>query len=48
MIECRLLSKERAKVVQNLPLPLIMEYHTNKVEVARFFKAISNMLARPT
>jgi hypothetical protein len=31
-------------VLQNLSLPLIMEHHINRVEVSRFFKAISNML----
>jgi hypothetical protein len=44
MLECRLLSKERPTVLQNLPLPLIMEHHINTVEVSRFFEAISNML----
>jgi len=39
MIECRLLSKERPTVLQNLPLPLIMEYHMNTDEVSRFFKS---------
>jgi hypothetical protein len=44
MLECRLFSKERLTVLQNLPFPLVMKHRINTVEVTRFFKAISNML----
>ena len=44
MIECSILSKERPTVLQNLPLPLIMQYHINTVDVSRFLKTISHML----
>jgi len=44
MLECNLLYKERPTVLRNLPLPLILKYHINRVEVSRFFKTIFNML----
>ena len=44
MIECSPLSKERPTVLQNLPLPLIMQHHINTVDVSRFLKTIFHML----
>jgi len=44
MLECSLLRKERPTVIQNLPLPTIMKYHINTVEVTRFITAIFQML----
>ena len=44
MLECSLLCKERPTVIQNLPLPTIMKYHINTVEVTRFMTAFFQML----
>ena len=44
MIECSLSSKELPAVLQNLPLPLIMQYHINRVDVSRFLNNIYHML----
>jgi len=44
MLECSLLCKERPTVIQNLPLPTIIKYHINTVEVTRFITAILQML----
>jgi hypothetical protein len=44
MIECSLFSKEQPAVLQNLPLPLIMQFHTNTVDVCRLLKNIYHML----
>ena len=43
-LECSMLSKECPTVLQNLPIPLIMKYHINIVNISRFFKAIFHML----
>jgi hypothetical protein len=44
ILECSLLSKERPTALQNLPLPHIMKYHINTVDVSGFFKAIFHVL----
>ena len=44
MIECSLFSKERPAVLQNLPLPLIMQYHINTVDVSSLLNTIYRML----
>ena len=44
MIERSLLSKEQPTVLQNLPLPLILQYHINTVDVSRFLKTTFHML----
>ena len=44
MIECSILSQERPAVLQNLPLPLIMQYHINTVDVSKLLKNIFHML----
>ena len=43
-IECSLHSKEQPTVLQNLLIPLIMQYHINTVDVSRFLKTIFHML----
>jgi len=44
MTDCNLFSKERPAVFQKLPLPQIMQYHINMVEVSRLIKNIYHML----
>jgi hypothetical protein len=44
MTDCSLFSKERPVVFRKLPLPLIMQYHINTVEVSRLIKNIYHML----
>jgi hypothetical protein len=44
MTDCSLFSKERPVVFRKLPLPLIMQYHINTVEVPRLIKNIDHML----
>jgi hypothetical protein len=44
ILDCNLLSKERPTALQNLPLPQMMKYHINTVDISRFFKAIFHML----
>jgi len=44
MTECSLFSKDRPAVLQNLPLPLIMQFHIHTVDVYRLIKNIFQML----
>jgi hypothetical protein len=44
MTECSLLSKERPALLQNLSLPLMMQYHVNKFDVFKLLKNIHHML----
>jgi hypothetical protein len=44
MTDCSLFSKERPAVFRKLPLPLIMQYHINTVDVSRLIKNIYRML----
>jgi len=44
VMECSLFSKDRPAVLQNLPLPLIMQFHIHTVDVHRLIKNIFQML----
>jgi len=44
MAECSLFSKEQPMVLQNVPLPLIMQYHIHTVDVSRLLNSIFHML----
>jgi hypothetical protein len=40
MIECSLFLKDRPAVLQNLPLPLIMQFHIHTVDVYRLVNTL--------
>ena len=44
MTDCSLFSKERLAVFRKLPLPQIMQYHINTLEVSRLIKNFYHML----
>jgi hypothetical protein len=44
MTECSLFSKDRPAVLQNLPLPLMMQFHIHTVDVHRLIENIIQML----
>jgi hypothetical protein len=44
MTECSLFSKDRPAVLQNLPLPLIMQFNIHTADVYRLIKNMFQML----
>jgi hypothetical protein len=44
MTECGLFTRERPAVLQSLPLPLILKYHTNTVGITSFLEHILHTL----